>query len=166
MNDITITVYLWLLTSINNFLPELLKIRPSVSAEWQIRQVRRIGRVRQVPRIRRVRVHIRRIRVLKIASMEVYVENPAVLELILLYRATKYKQTKRPGCWDYLWTSILSSCVINIRNFSFLCQYTNMKVSNFVKVCSNVLKETIWHYLKHKMQDQTSRSLNSKLPIK
>ena len=32
------------------------------------------------------------------ASMEVYVENPAVLELILLYRATKYKQTKRPGC--------------------------------------------------------------------
>ena len=98
LNDITITVYLWLLTSINNFLPELLKIRPSVSAEWQIRQVRRIGRVRQVPRIRRVRVHIRRIRVLKIASMEVYVENPAVLELILLYRATKYKQTKRPGC--------------------------------------------------------------------
>ena len=35
-----------------------------------------------------------------------YVENQAILELILLYQASKCKETKEQGSEDYLWTHI------------------------------------------------------------
>ena len=50
--------------------------------------------------------------------LRAYVENEAILEPILLYRAS---------------TPILPSYVINIRVFSFLCHDTNILGSNFVK---------------------------------
>ena len=37
-----------------------------------------------------------------------YVENQAILEPILLYRASKYKQTKEQGSADCLWTHIFT----------------------------------------------------------
>ena len=38
----------------------------------------------------------------ELVVLYVYVENPAILEPILLYRASKYKQTKEQGCEDCL----------------------------------------------------------------
>ena len=38
----------------------------------------------------------------------VYVESQAILEAILLYRASKYKQNKEQGSEDSLWTSIFT----------------------------------------------------------
>ena len=35
------------------------------------------------------------------AVLHAYIENQAIIEPILLYRASKYKQTKRPGYQDY-----------------------------------------------------------------
>ena len=66
-----------------------------------------------------------------------------VVEPILLYCASKYKQTKRTGYQDCLWTPILSSYVINIRASSSLCQDTNMPKSNFAKKCCNSSKKEI-----------------------
>ena len=40
----------------------------------------------------------------ELAVLRIYVENQAILELILLYRASKCKQTKEQGSEDYLWT--------------------------------------------------------------
>ena len=37
-----------------------------------------------------------------------YVENQAILELILLYQASKCKQTKEQGSEDCLWTHIFT----------------------------------------------------------
>ena len=56
---------------------------------------------------------------------------------------------------------IFPSYVINIKVFSFLCQDTNMPGSNFAKDMLQLFKETNYHYIKHRMEGQTSRSLNS-----
>ena len=42
------------------------------------------------------------------AVLRTYVENQAILEPILLYRASKYKQTKEQGSQDCLWTHIFT----------------------------------------------------------
>ena len=42
----------------------------------------------------------------ELAVPRIYVENQAILEPILLYRASKCKQTKEQGREDYLWTHI------------------------------------------------------------
>ena len=42
------------------------------------------------------------------AILRTYVENQAILEPILLYRASKCKQTKEQGSEDCLWTHIFT----------------------------------------------------------
>ena len=42
------------------------------------------------------------------AVLRTYVENQAILEPILLYRASKCKQTKEQGSEDCLWTHIFT----------------------------------------------------------
>ena len=42
------------------------------------------------------------------AVLRTYVENQARLEPILIYRASKYKQTKEQGSQDCLWTHIFT----------------------------------------------------------
>ena len=40
----------------------------------------------------------------ELAVLRIYVENQAILEPILLYRESKYKQTKEESSEDCLWT--------------------------------------------------------------
>ena len=77
----------------------------------------------------------------KLAVLSTYVENQVTLGPILLYRASKHKQMKRPSYQDCLGTPILPSYVTNIRVFSFLCQDTNMPGSNFAKKMLQLFKE-------------------------
>ena len=62
------------------------------------------------------------------AVLHAYVENQAILEPILLYRASKCKQTKEQGSKDCLWTHIFT--FLRVYNmfflFSFFCQDTNI----------------------------------------
>ena len=44
----------------------------------------------------------------ELAVLRTYVENQAILEPILLYRASKCKQTKEQGSVDCLWTHIFT----------------------------------------------------------
>ena len=44
----------------------------------------------------------------ELAVLRSYVENQAILEPILLYRASKCKQTKEQGSEDCLWTHIFT----------------------------------------------------------
>ena len=44
----------------------------------------------------------------ELAILRTYVENQAILEPILLYRASKCKQTKEQGSKDCLWTHIFT----------------------------------------------------------
>ena len=44
----------------------------------------------------------------ELAVLRIYVEDQAILEPILLYRASKCKQTKEQGNDDYLWTHIFT----------------------------------------------------------
>ena len=44
----------------------------------------------------------------ELAVLRTYVENQAMLEPILLYQASKCRQTKEQGSEDYLWTHIFT----------------------------------------------------------
>ena len=44
----------------------------------------------------------------ELSVLGIYVENQAILEPILLYRASKCKQTKEQGSEDCLWTYIFT----------------------------------------------------------
>ena len=44
----------------------------------------------------------------ELAILRTYVENQAILEPILVYRASKCKQTKEQGSKDCLWTHIFT----------------------------------------------------------
>ena len=44
----------------------------------------------------------------ELAALRAYVENQAILEPILLYRASKCKQTKEQGSEECLWTHIFT----------------------------------------------------------
>ena len=44
----------------------------------------------------------------ELAVLPTYVENQTMLEPILFYRASKYKQTKEQDSEDYLWTHIFT----------------------------------------------------------
>ena len=44
----------------------------------------------------------------ELAVLRIYVENQAILEPILLYRASKCKQTKEQGSEKCLWTHIFT----------------------------------------------------------
>ena len=53
------------------------------------------------------------------AVLRTYVENQAILEPILLYRASKCKQTKEKGREDYLWTHIFTFFIRLLSAFFF-----------------------------------------------
>ena len=63
----------------------------------------------------------------KLAVLRTYVENQAILEPILLYRASKCKQTKEQGSKDSF--------------FSFLCQDANKTRSNCAIIGCNLWKK-------------------------
>ena len=65
--------------------------------------------------------------VLAVLCLCIYVENQAILELILLYRASKYKQTKEQGSMDCLLIHIFTFYKIIVSFFSFFCQDANKK---------------------------------------
>ena len=44
----------------------------------------------------------------ELVVLRIYVENQAILEPIILYRASKCKQTKEQGSEDCLWTHIFT----------------------------------------------------------
>ena len=44
----------------------------------------------------------------ELAILHIYIENQAILEPILLHRASKCKQTKKQGSEDCLWTHIFT----------------------------------------------------------
>ena len=44
----------------------------------------------------------------ELAVLRIYVANQAILQPVLLYRASKYKQTKVQGSEDCLWTHIFT----------------------------------------------------------
>ena len=44
----------------------------------------------------------------KLAALPTYVENQAILELILLYQASKCKQTKEQGSEKCLWSQVFT----------------------------------------------------------
>ena len=58
----------------------------------------------------------------ELVVLRTYVENKAILEPILLYWASKCKQTKEQGSEDCLWTHIFTFFKIIVSFFSFLCQ--------------------------------------------
>ena len=64
------------------------------------------------------------------AVLCVYVENQAILEPILLYRASKCKQAKEQGSEDCLWTYIFTFLRDYYTFFSFFCQNANIAGSN------------------------------------
>ena len=65
-----------------------------------------------------------------------YVENQAILEPILLYRASKCKQTKEQGSEDRLWAHIFTFYKIVVSFFSFLCLDANKTRSNCAIGCN------------------------------
>ena len=67
----------------------------------------------------------------EMAVLRIYVENQVILEPILLYRASKCKQTKEQGSKDCLWTLFLPFYEIFVSFISFLCQDANKIRSNF-----------------------------------
>ena len=72
----------------------------------------------------------------KLAVLHIYVENQAILEPILLYRASKCKQTKEQGREDCLRTHIF---IVSL--FSFLCQDVNKTRSNCAIIGCNLSRK-------------------------
>ena len=75
------------------------------------------------------------------AILCVYVENQAILEPILLYRASKCKQTKEQGNEDCLWTIFSPFYVVIIHFFSFSCQNANITGLNCAIIGCNFSKK-------------------------
>ena len=46
--------------------------------------------------------------IIELADYRTYLENQVILDLIFLYRASKYKQTKEQGNKDCLWAHIFT----------------------------------------------------------
>ena len=96
----------------------------------------------------------------ELAVLHTYVENQTRLEPILLYRASKCKQTKEQGSEDCLWTHILPFYKIIVRFFSFLCQVANKTRSNCAIIGCNLSKK---HKLTlHKTQNGESNYVDHK----
>ena len=68
----------------------------------------------------------------------VYVQKKAILEPILLYHASKCKQTKKMGSEDCLWT-VYVYC--HTFFFSFFCQNANITGSNCAIIGCNLSKK-------------------------
>ena len=93
----------------------------------------------------------------KLAVLRTYVENQAMLEPILLYRASKCKQTKEQGSEDCLWTNIFT---FFIRLLSSFFLFLSRCKQNKIKLCYNRLqfvKETqINTAIKHRTENQAT----------
>ena len=71
-----------------------------------------------------------------------YVENQAILQPILLYRTSKWKQTKEQDSDDCLWTHIFTFlCDYYTFFFSFFCQNVNMTESDCAIIGCNLSKK-------------------------
>ena len=77
----------------------------------------------------------------KSAVRRPYVENLEILLPILLYRASKCKQTKEQGSGDCLWTHIFTSLCGYCQPFSFFCQDADKAGSNCVIIGYNLSKK-------------------------
>ena len=77
------------------------------------------------------------------AILCVYVENQAILEPILLYRASKYKQTKEQGNEDCKWTHMFtfSHDYFTVFFSFFFCQNSNITGSNCPIIGWNLSKK-------------------------
>ena len=73
----------------------------------------------------------------ELAVLRTYVENQAILEPILLYRVSKFKQTKEQGSEDCLWTHILTFLWDYCQLFFF---FMSRRKQNKIKVCYNRLQ--------------------------
>ena len=73
----------------------------------------------------------------KLAVLRTYVENQAILEPILLYRASKCKQTKEQGTEDCLWTHIYTFLYDYCQLFFF---FMLRCIQNKIKLCYNSLQ--------------------------
>ena len=73
----------------------------------------------------------------KRAVLRTYVENQAILELILLDRASKGKQTKEQGSGDCLWTHIFTFLQDYCQLFFF---FMSKCKQNKIKLCYNRLQ--------------------------
>ena len=77
----------------------------------------------------------------EMAILRIYVEKQAILEPILLYRASKCNQTKEPGSEDCLWIHILPFNKIFVSFSSFLCQGANKTRSNCAIIGCNLSRK-------------------------
>ena len=77
----------------------------------------------------------------KLAVLHNYVENQAILEPILLYRASKCKQTKEQGSEDFLCTHIFTFLCDYYQFLSFYCQNANKTGSNCAIIGCNLSKK-------------------------
>ena len=89
------------------------------------------------------------------AVLRAYVENQAVLEPILPYRGSKYKQ--KGQVLRLFVNSNFTFLSEQYQGFSFLYEDTNMSRSNLVKKVLQLFKETNQHYMKHRMEVQNIR---------
>ena len=85
----------------------------------------------------------------ELAVLRTYVENQSILELILFYLASKYKQTKEKGSDDCFWTHIFTFyffiIMFSLLSGFFLLFFLSTCKYNRIKLCYNKLhfvKET------------------------
>ena len=77
----------------------------------------------------------------KLAVLRTYVENQAILEPILLYRASKCKQTKEQAARTVYGLIFLPFYKIIVSFFSFSCQDANKTRSNCAMIGCNLSKK-------------------------
>ena len=77
----------------------------------------------------------------ELAVLRIYVENQAILEPILFYRASKCKQTKEQGSEDCYGLMFLLFYKIIVSFFSFLCQDANKTRSDCAIIGCNLSKK-------------------------
>ena len=77
----------------------------------------------------------------ELVVLRTYIENQAILELILLYLASKCKQTKEQGSEDCLWTHIFTFLLDYCPLFSLLYQDANKTRSNCAIIGCNLSKK-------------------------
>ena len=72
----------------------------------------------------------------ELAVLRIYVENQAILEPILLYRASKCKQIKEQGSEDFLWAHIFTF-LLDCQLFFF---FMSRCKQNKINLCYNRLQ--------------------------
>ena len=77
----------------------------------------------------------------ELAFLRIYVEKKAILEPILFYWTSKFKQTKDQGSKDCLWSHFLPFYKIIVSFFSFLCQDANKARSKCAIIGCNSSKK-------------------------